>query len=58
MAINWGLVDGKTQTKYAWDERQWGSGEPQLWFHDIFWKDGKLYSSEEVNVIRKLTSER
>lgn len=54
-AINWGLVDGKTQTKYAWDEKDWGSREPALWFHDIFRKDGSAYDRAEVELIRKLT---
>lgn len=58
MAINWGLVDGKTQTKYAWDERQWGSGEPELWFHDIFRRDGTPYLQEEVDLIKKLSNEK
>lgn len=54
-AINWGLVDGKTQTKYAWDEKDWGSNEPALWFHDIFRKDGTAYDRKEVELIKLLT---
>lgn len=57
-AINWGLVDGKSQTKYAWDS--WGkqyTSEPELWFHEIFHTDGKPYRQKEVELIRKLTSE-
>ena len=55
-AINWGLVDGKTQTKYAWDEKNWGTGEPALWFHDIFKKDGSPYLLEEMILIKELSS--
>lgn len=55
IAINWGLVDGKTQTKYAWDEKEWGGKEPPLWFHDIFRKDGTPYDPGEVELIRSLT---
>lgn len=54
-AINWGLVDGKTQTKYAWDS--WSkhySGEPPLWFHEIFHKDGTPYIAEEVTFIKNI----
>jgi len=53
---NWGLVDGKTQTKYAWDswEKQY-TQEPELWFHDIFRKDGTPYKQEEVELISELT---
>lgn len=57
-AINWGLVDGKSQTKYAWDSwtKQYNS-EPPLWFHEIFHTNGKPYRGKEVELIRKLTSE-
>jgi hypothetical protein len=38
---NRGFVSGKTQTIYPWDCWQKAySGEPPLWFHDIFRKDG------------------
>lgn len=57
-AINWGLVDGKSQTKYAWDSwtKQYNS-EPPLWFHEIFHTNGKPYREKEVELISKLTSE-
>ena len=58
-AINWGLVDGKTQTKYAWDSwKKKYTGEPPVWFHEIFHTDGKPYKQAEVDLIRKLTSEQ
>jgi hypothetical protein len=53
--INWGFVDGKSQTIYPWDS--WGkqyTAEPPLWFHDIFRKDGTPYQADEVALIRKL----
>lgn len=55
-AYNWGLVDGKSQTKYPWDswERPY-TGEPPLWFHDIFRKDGSPYKKEETDLIKQLT---
>ena len=56
-AINWGLVDGKTNTKYAWDEPIPDGAEPELWFHEIFRKDGTPYKQEEVDLIKKLTKE-
>lgn len=54
---NWGLVDGKTQTKYAWDTwvKEYKEA-PEVWFHDIFRADGTPYSQEEVNLIKDLTS--
>ncbi|MDP2888209.1 MAG: glycoside hydrolase family 2 TIM barrel-domain containing protein [Bacteroidota bacterium] len=54
-AINWGLVDGKSNTKYAWDEPIADGSEPALWFHEIFRNDGTPYKQEEVDLIKKLT---
>jgi hypothetical protein len=54
--INWGFVDGKSQTIYPWDSwTKTYTAEPPLWFHDIFRKDGTPYKSEEVAFIRKMT---
>ncbi len=50
--LNWGLVDGKTQTRVAWDEYLPGGGEPPLWFHDILRTDGSPYRQEEVDFLR------
>jgi hypothetical protein len=55
-AINWGLVSGKTNTKYAWDTPIPDGSEPRVWFHDIFRPDGKPYSEREVTFIRTLTA--
>ncbi|MFD2164559.1 cellulase family glycosylhydrolase [Paradesertivirga mongoliensis] len=55
---NWGLVDGKTQTKMPWDS--WDkkyTGEPVIWFHEIFHTDGRPYRHEEIVLIKKLTSD-
>jgi hypothetical protein len=55
-AINWGLVSGKTNTIYAWDDTTHRDGsEPALWFHDVFRKNGVAYKNEEVEIIKKLT---
>ena len=54
-AINWGLVSGKTNTKYAWDTPMPDGSEPKLWFHDIFRPNGTPYSQQEVDFIRSLT---
>ncbi len=53
--INWGLVSGKTQTIYPWDswEKPYDK-EPEIWFHDIFRKDGTPYSKKEVKFIKKM----
>ncbi len=50
-AINWGLVDGKTQTKFPWGSPA-GGPEPALWFHEIFHKDGTPYKVTETDMIR------
>lgn len=54
-AINWGLVAGKSNTKYAWDEPIPDGSEPALWFHEIFRSDGTPYKQEEVDLIKSLT---
>lgn len=54
-AINWGLVAGKTNTIYAWDEVISSGEEPTLWFHDIFRKDGSAFDQTEVDFIRQET---
>ncbi|HOO98424.1 MAG TPA: glycoside hydrolase family 2 TIM barrel-domain containing protein [Bacteroidales bacterium] len=54
-AINWGLVSGKTNTIYAWDTPIPDGSEPELWFHDIFRKDGTAYRGDELQVILDLT---
>jgi hypothetical protein len=54
-AYCWGLVSGKTQTIYPWDS--WTvkyTGEPPLWFHDIFRRDGSPYRVQEVDYIRRV----
>ena len=53
-AINWGFVEGKTNTIYAWDTPIPDGGQPIEWFHDIFKRDGSAYRSDEVNLIKKL----
>jgi hypothetical protein len=57
-AINWGLVEGKTNTKYAWDTPMPNGDEPKLWFHEVFKKDGSPYKQEEVNLIKKLNDKQ
>ncbi len=55
-AINWGLVSGKTNTIYAWDDTTHKDGsEPALWFHDIFRNNGIPYKQEEVELIKRIT---
>ena len=55
-AINWGFVQGKTQTYLPWDswQKPYVDQEPPVWFHDIFHKDGTPYKEEEVAFIREM----
>jgi hypothetical protein len=56
-AINWGFVAGKTQTYLPWDswEKPYVLSQPPIWFHDIFYGDGRPYREREVDLIRELT---
>jgi Glycosyl hydrolases family 2, TIM barrel domain len=57
-AINWGLVAGKSNTIYQWSTPIPDGREPEIWFHDVFRKDGSAYDKEEIDVIKKLRSKR
>lgn len=58
-AFNWGLVDGKTQTKYPWDSwKKKYTAPPKVWFHEIFHTDGKPYDDDEVKLIKSLTGKQ
>ncbi len=59
-AINWGLVAGKSQTYLPWDswQRPYVERPPAIWFHDVFYPDGRPYREHEVEIIRNLTSEK
>ena len=52
-AINWGLVDGKTNTKYQWDTPIADGSDPAEWFHEVFRRDGTPYRRDEAELIRK-----
>ncbi|ESQ84081.1 beta-1,4-xylanase [Asticcacaulis sp. AC466] len=58
-AINWGFVLGKSQTNMPWDswEKPYTKSQPTLWFHDIFYPDGKAYRQAEVEQIKAMTTE-
>jgi hypothetical protein len=57
-AINWGFVDGKTQTRLPWDswQKPYTDREPPVWFHDIFHTDGIPYKQDETVFITQMTS--
>ena len=52
--INWGLVDGKTQTRFPWDSwtiPYFSGREPVVWHHDVFHADGTPYRKYETDLI-------
>lgn len=56
-SYNWGLVSGRTQTVFSWDDRppKAGSpaGEPALWYHDLLRPDGAPYDPAEAAELRR-----
>jgi len=56
--INWGFVNGKTQTDMPWDswQRPYTLRPPTLWFHDIFRTDGTPYRAREAAIIKTLSA--
>jgi hypothetical protein len=57
-AINWGLVEGKTNTKYAWETPLPDGSEPIEWFHEVFRHDGTPYRQDETDLIRNLSGKQ
>jgi len=62
--INWGLVAGKTNTIYQWQDLtplkesidlQVG---PVVWFHDLLSADGTPYDHTEIEIFKKYTGVR
>jgi hypothetical protein len=62
--INWGLVSGKTNTIFAWQDLDNPTnridlsssdecGEPKVWFHDLFRLDGTPYDPAEIEVFKQ-----
>ena len=51
---NWGFVAGKTQTNYPWLSKE-NDPEPEPWFHEIFYRDGRPYAEEEIAAIKQVS---
>jgi hypothetical protein len=51
-ALNWGLVNGRTQTHLPWGHQP-GDPEPKLWQHDLFKADRTPYDARELEVFRQ-----
>lgn len=56
IAINWGFVNGKSQTIYPWDswEKKYTQKTLPVWFHDILNPDGTPYDKAEAAYIKKV----
>jgi hypothetical protein len=56
--INWGFVNGKTQTDMPWDswQRPYVLKPPVVWFHDLFRPDGLPYRAREIAIIKALSN--
>lgn len=56
--INWGFVDGKTQTRLPWDSwlKPYTKDEPTIWFHEVLRSDGTPYRQAEAELIRRLAA--
>lgn len=57
-AYCWGLVDGRTQTKYPWTTWFRPSSGDKQWFHELLHADGRPYDQAEVDLIRRVTATR
>ncbi len=53
----WGLVDGRSQTKYPWTSwlHPGKDQEPKPWFHDLLRPDGTPYDPAEAELLRSLS---
>lgn len=54
--LNWGLVQGKTQTTLRWKWARPGLRPSLPWFHDLLHPDGTPYREEEAELLRAETS--
>ncbi|SFR94880.1 Cellulase (glycosyl hydrolase family 5) [Dyella sp. OK004] len=55
--VQWGFVDGRSQTIYPWDswQKPYTLQPPVLWFHDLLHGDGTPYRQRETDILRSLT---
>ncbi len=51
-AINWGLVDGRTQTRFPWKSWTEPVDDNEPWFHELLRRDGTPYDEAEAEIFR------
>lgn len=54
-AYNWGFVAGKTNTIFAWGKPLHDQAEPEVWFCDIYRRDGTPFDQAEIDTIKSMT---
>ena len=50
---SWGLVDGRTQTRFPWSSWQRDTPPDAPWFHELLHPDGSPYDEREVERFRR-----
>lgn len=56
-AINWGLAEGKCEYRFPWGHKL-EDGEPEIWFHSIFWQDYSPYREEEIDFLKGINMDK
>lgn len=56
--VNWGFVDGRSQTRFPWDswQRPYTLQPPVVWFHDLLHRDGTPYRQREADIVHTLAT--
>lgn len=54
-AYVWGLVDGRTQTKYSWTSWVKRDAPDRGWFHELLHADGRPYDEGEAQLLRQIS---
>lgn len=54
-AYTWGLVDGRTQTRFSWTSWWRRDAATRPWFHDLLHADGRPYDDDEVALLRAVS---
>jgi len=54
-AYCWGLVDGRTQTRYPWTSWYKRAAPDAPWFHELLHADGTPYDDDEAALLRRVS---
>lgn len=55
-AFHWGLVTGRSQTRYAWTSWLRRPSDTAPWFHDLLHADGRPYRDDEAARFRRVAA--